>query len=63
MVFNQISFNEDYWKGKTEEEFIAHESHWGLTKSQLKEAYSLLNKKKVVNKSPVDTGAVDKKTK
>lgn len=42
MNYNGISFNENWAKTKTVEEFIAHESHHGLTDKQLKEAYYLM---------------------
>lgn len=42
MVFNGINFNTEYWKTKTEAEFIKHESHNGLSETQLKEAYKLM---------------------
>lgn len=53
MTFEGIGFNENYWKGKTEAEFIAHESHHGLSEKQLKEAFALINPKKA-NKKPSD---------
>lgn len=46
MVFEKVNFNEDFWKGKTEAEFISHESHHGLGEKKLKEAFALLNPKK-----------------
>lgn len=46
MIFEKINFNEDFWKGKTEAEFIAHERHHSLSEKQLKEAFALLNPKK-----------------
>ena len=66
MKFQGISFTEAHWKTKTEAEFIAHESHHGLTVDQLKEAYSLMIPKplkKVVDNPPVNTGAVEKPAK
>lgn len=54
MNYNGVSFVDAYWKDKTEAEFIAHESHHGLTDKQLKEAFALMNPKKVVNKKPSD---------
>lgn len=45
MIFEGINFNEAHWKGKTEAEFIAHESHHSITKKQLKEAFGLMNLK------------------
>jgi len=57
MLYNGINFYEDACKGKTEAEFIAHESHHGLSEKQLKEVYGLINPKKKVNNPPVDTGS------
>lgn len=48
MVFNGVWFNEAWAKTKTEAEFVAHESHIGLSEKQLKEAYALMNPKKKV---------------
>lgn len=56
MVFENIAFNESYWKTKSEAEFIAGESHHGLTKEQLKEAYAIMNPKPFEKNQPVDTG-------
>jgi len=42
MVFNGVNFNTEYWKTKTEAEFVKHESHHGLSETQLKEAYKLM---------------------
>lgn len=42
MNYNGVSFNENWAKTKTVEEFIAHEGHHGLTDKQLKEAYYLM---------------------
>lgn len=35
-----VNFNAEHFKGWTEEEFIAHEKHHGLTTAQLKEAFA-----------------------
>lgn len=43
MKYNNVSFNEEFWKGKKKEEFIAHESHHGLSEKQLSEAFDLIN--------------------
>lgn len=45
MVFNEISFNQDYWKTKTETEFIEQEKHHGLSVEQMKEAFALMGGK------------------
>lgn len=45
MIFDGVNFNELFWKGKTEAEFISHESHCGLSEKQLKEAFSIMNPK------------------
>jgi hypothetical protein len=42
MNYAGVNFNTAHYKSKTEAEFIAHESHHGLTEKQLKEAYSLM---------------------
>lgn len=42
MKFEHVSFNEKFWVTKTEAEFIAHESHHGLSEKQLKEAFALM---------------------
>ena len=56
MVFEKIWFNDDHWKGKTEAEFIAHESHHGLKVEQLKEVFKLMNPvKKVVAEKAATT--------
>lgn len=60
MNFNGVNFNESWVKTKTEAEFIAHESHHGLSEKQLKEAYKLMNPKK--KDQSVDTGKVSKIT-
>ena len=65
MNYEGVNFVEDSCKGKTEAEFIAHESHHGLSVAQLKEAYALMNpvKEKISLKKdqPVDTGSASKK--
>lgn len=43
MKFENVSFNDSFWKGKSKAEFIAHESHHGLGEKQLEEAFDLLN--------------------
>ena len=43
MLYNGINFYEDACKAKTEAEFIAHESHHGLTEKQLKEVWALIS--------------------
>lgn len=45
MNYNGINFYNENLKDKTEKEFIEHESHHGLTKEQLKEAYALMKPK------------------
>lgn len=52
MVFQGIGFNDEWAKTKTEAEFIAHESHHGLSEKQLKEVYALmLPPKKIIEKA------------
>lgn len=43
MKFEHVNFNEVFWKGKSKEEFVAHEGHHGLTQQQLEEAFLLMN--------------------
>lgn len=45
MKIDNVDFNEKFWKGKSKDEFIAHESHHGLSEKQLEEAFDLLNPK------------------
>lgn len=45
MKIEHVNFNEDYWRDKTEDEFIAHESHHGLSKQKLKEVFALMRPK------------------
>lgn len=55
MNFEGVNFNEVFWKTKTEAEFIAHESHHGLSEKQLKEAFGLMNPKRAkkgINNQP-----------
>jgi membrane-bound lytic murein transglycosylase B len=40
MLFENVNFNESFWKTKTLEEFIEHESHHGLSEDQLREAFA-----------------------
>lgn len=51
MTFDNVDFNEKFWKGKSKAEFIASESHHGLSEKQLEEAYDLINPKLVEKKS------------
>lgn len=60
MLFNGINFYEAHWKEKSEAEFIEHESHHGLSKAQLKEAWKLMNPKK---QKDDDKGAVQQSEK
>jgi hypothetical protein len=43
MVYEGVSFNEKFWKGKKEADFIKHESHHGLSEEKLKEVFALMN--------------------
>lgn len=43
MRFEHVNFNEDYWKGKSEDAFLKGESHHGLSKDQLKEVFAIIN--------------------
>ncbi len=45
MKIENVNFNEDFWRDKTESEFIAHESHHGLSKAKLKEVFGLMHPK------------------
>lgn len=42
MLFEEVNFNASHFKGWTEAEFVKHESHHGLSKEQLKEAFALI---------------------
>lgn len=42
VVFNGIAFYPEAFTGWTEQEFLAHEAHHGLTEAQLKQAWALL---------------------
>lgn len=61
MNFEGINFNGEYWKGKTEAEFVAHERHHGLSEKQLKEAFALMNPKSKKKDPPVDPGDASEK--
>lgn len=61
MKIENVNFNEDFWRDKTEDEFIAHESHHGLSKAKLKEVFELMHPKMqrpvakpVIRKSDLD---------
>lgn len=56
MVYNGVKFLPAAVEGKTEAEFIQHESHHGLATAQLKEVYSLMvpKPKKPRKASPVE---------
>lgn len=45
MKISGIDFNEDYWKGKKEADFLKHEAHHGLGEAKLKEVFALMNPK------------------
>ena len=58
MKYNGISFNADFYHGKTLDDFIANEGHHGLPQKQLREAFYLINPKKHGNdKRDADKGA------
>lgn len=71
MNFQGVSFNEKYWKTRSEAQFVAHEKHHGLSDAQLKEAYSLINpvvameatphKKASKKNQPLDSGSARKR--
>lgn len=48
MIYNGINFYEASVKGKTEKEFIEHEKHHKLSEDQLKEVYSRMTVKPVL---------------
>lgn len=57
-VINGVTFYPAAYEGKTEAEFIEHESH-NLSKDELKKAFAILSPKKKdipMKKVPVDTG-------
>jgi hypothetical protein len=41
VIYEGIAFNAQWVASKTQAEFIAHESHHGLTEAQLKEVHKL----------------------
>lgn len=43
MKYKGIDFNKDFWKTKTEAEFLAHEAHHGLTEEEMKKAFSMMH--------------------
>lgn len=45
MKIEHVTFNDEFWLNKTEDEFIAHESHHGLSKAKLKEVFELMHPK------------------
>ncbi len=47
MTFENVTFNLEFWKGKSEAEFLKHESHHGLSKEQLIEAFKIINPLKI----------------
>lgn len=53
--FEGVSFYPASVKGKTLEEFQKHESHVGLSKSQLAEAYEILTKTKIFTTGVIET--------
>lgn len=60
MVFEGIKFNDEWVKTKSEAEFIAHESHHGLSEKQLKEVYRLIvPKKKNKAESPAEEAPIE----
>lgn len=52
MTFGHVTFDVESAAGKTQKDFIQHESHHGLTPEQLKQAHMLC---KVAVKEPVET--------
>lgn len=42
MEYKGFKFNEEFWKMKTEQQFIDHEAVTGLSVEELKEAYKLM---------------------
>jgi hypothetical protein len=55
MKFEHVWFNAEFWRGKKEADFIAHESHHGLGEKQLKEAFLLINPQTTVIEKPAST--------
>ena len=54
MVYNGVKFMQAAAQGKTEAEFVAHESHHGLSAAQLKEVYAMLSPKGKTRKTTVE---------
>jgi hypothetical protein len=46
MKYDNVDFNEKFWKDKSKAKFIAHESHHGLDEKQLEEVFDLINPRK-----------------
>lgn len=42
MKYNNVGFNATWASSVTEDAFVAHEAHHGLTEAQLREAYQLM---------------------
>lgn len=57
MVYNGVKFMQAAAQGKTEAEFVAHESHHGLSAAQLKEVYAMLTPKGKTRKTTVEKPA------
>lgn len=45
MKIENADFNEEFWNGKTEAEFLKHEAHHGLSTEKLKEVHAAMQKK------------------
>ncbi len=53
--FEGVSFYPGAVKGKTLDQFLKHESHVGLSKAQLTEAYEILTKTKIFTTGVIET--------
>lgn len=62
MNFNGVNFNKEWAKTKTEAEFVAHESHHGLSEEQLKEAYGLMLPKEKTSLVSIKVDALEKES-
>lgn len=57
MVYNGVKFTQVAVQGKTEAEFVEHESHHGLSAAQLKEVYGIMNPKAKTRKTTFEKPA------
>jgi len=56
MLYNDIHFNHEFYKGKKYEDFVKNEKHHGLSAEQMKEAFDKMQK----YEEPKETKAKEK---